>query len=115
VEISNKSDIIRQDRVGQFKRAEDGNKPYAHVDNQKVKSKYDQKERSVYVSDEKAVNMKDKSGAFYPKMFDSDAGMKFDMNKLGKISKEDKLSEQYDKTGKTKNIYKQGESIDKLI
>jgi hypothetical protein len=115
MEISNKGDIIRQDRVGQFRRPEDGKKPYAHVDNQKVKSKYDQKERSVYVSDEKAVNMKDKAGTFYPKIFDSDAGMKFNAQKLGKVSKEESAFPQYDENGKAQKVPEQGNSIDQLI
>ena len=47
MKINNSTDYIRQQNLGQFRIPEDGKWPFVHMNDQKVDSKDDQKERSV--------------------------------------------------------------------
>lgn len=98
------TDAIRQHQPGQFRRTEDGSKPYAHVNGKKLLSKEDQKKSAFYVNNKNVVTLKKGTGSRFPKLFDSDAGLKVSTEKLSKVKKEEKGYPQYDKTGKTQVI-----------
>lgn len=99
--ITGTTSYIRQQQFGQFRRAEDSTGPYVRVNNQKLESTKDQNERSIYVDNEKFVTFKKdvtESGA--AKLFDSDVGLKPNIERFDETKKEEKTPVQYDKTGK---------------
>ena len=112
--ITNPIDYIRQQQFGRFRRPEDGTEPYTHVNDQKLGSLKGQDERSIYVNNEKIITFeKDLAGSGFPKLFDSNAGLKLEIGKIGETKKEDKLQVQYDKTGKEQKLtYKQESVVD---
>lgn len=111
--ITRTDDYIRQQQAGRFSRPEDGKGPFAHVNDQKLDSIKGQKERSVYVNNEKAVTwQKELTESDFPKLFDSDAGAKSNAKKIGEAKKEEKPLQQYDKTEKTQTGAKQERLVD---
>lgn len=101
INITDTIDYIRQQQTGQFRRPEDSKKPFAYVNNQKLVSAKDQTERSVYINNKKiTTRKKGLAKSDFPKLFDSDAGARVNIEKTGKTDKEEKALMQYDKTGK---------------
>ena len=85
------------------------------MNDQKVDSKDDQKERSVYIKNEKVVNVEKEMGSIYPKLFDYNTGLKYETEKKSAAKKGEKIQQQYDKTGKIQTLDKEEETlIDKL-
>ena len=115
MKINNSTDYVRQQNLGQFRVPEDGKWPFVRMNDQKVASKDDQKVRSVYVKNEKVVNVEKEMGSIYPNLFDYDTGLKYEIEKKSAAKKEEKIQQQYDKTGKTQILNKGEETlIDKL-
>lgn len=98
----NPTDSIRQHHLGQFRRPEDGNQPYAHVNSQKLESKEEQYKSTVYVNNNNVVSLEKRIASNSHKIFDSDAGLKASIKKLSKTSRDEKADIGYDKTGKAK-------------
>ncbi len=95
------SDYIRQQQAGQFRRAADSKKPFVYVNNQNLVSTKDQTERSVYIKTKKITTRENglaKSG--FPRLFDSDPGIKVSAGKISKTDEEKKPLVHYNKTGK---------------
>lgn len=101
-----RTDYIRQQYAGHFKRPEDGKEPYAHVNEQKLDSTWEQEERSVYVDNNRTLTFKiGPAGSDFPDLLDSDAGVKVDSEKTGyaRNREADQLHYQYDRNGKSQN------------
>jgi len=105
---------IRQQQPGQFRRPEDGKEPYAHVTDQKLESTPDQTTCSIYINNEKLATMEQGIGSDFPKIFDSNAGLKFNTQKISTTGKEEKLYEQYDQNGKTQVTTQKQSFFDKM-
>ncbi len=101
--ISPTSKYIRQQQAGYFRRPEDGKQPYAHVNETKLESAKEQKSRSVYVKNERVVSFeKEVSNADFPKLFDSDAGIRFNTERIAETKNKETPPKEYDKTAKGK-------------
>ena len=110
--ISPTSKYIRQQQAGYFRRPEDGQQPYAYVNETKLGSAKEQKSRSVYVKNEKVVSFqKEVSKADFPKLFDSDVGMKFNTERISETKNKETSPEEYDKTAKRKTPKKEDQLI----
>ena len=92
---------IRQHQPGQFMRPEDGKRPYAHINDQKLESKREQYKSAVYVNNKNVVSLEKEIASNSLKIFDSDVGLKVSTEKLSETKTEKRLDLQYDKTGKT--------------
>ena len=91
MKINNSSDYIRQAQVGQFKRPEDGKEPFVRVKGQKLESTNDQKTRSIYVDQEKLLTFKKEVGSNSLNLFDFNAGLKYETEKISGTTKGEKL------------------------
>jgi hypothetical protein len=114
MEITDTSNYIRQQQPGQFRSPEDGKEPFAHVNDQKLDSTEEQKRCSIYIDDKKVVTFEKDKRAYFPKLFDFDAGVKFNTETTSNSNKDEKFSPQYDKTGKGQIIAKQESFVDRL-
>ena len=114
MEITDTSNYIRQHQPGQFRRPEDGKEPFAYVNDQKLDSTEEQKKCSVYIDNKNVIALEKDIRAYFPKLFDFDAGVKFNTETTNDTNKEEKLSPHYDKTGKTQIITKQESFVDQL-
>ncbi len=109
-------DSIRQPQPGQFRRPQDGKRPYAHVKGQKVDSKEEREKSSVYVNNKSVTTFKNGIGSDFSNLFDTDAGLKLTNKRLNGTNCEKKLDQQYDKTGKTSiSAAKEDRLIDQWI
>jgi len=97
--INHSLDTIRQQEPGQFKIPENGKEPFVHVSDQKLDSINEAKERSVYINNENIASLNGDSRSDFPTLFDYDAGLKFNTRKMSETHREEKLSQQYNKTG----------------
>jgi|GEM_PF-2535433 len=107
------SDHIRQQQAGQFRRPDDGQEPFVRVKDQRLESAKDQKTRSVFVNNESVISFE--RGILesdFPKIFDSDAGMKFNAEKIRETEKEEKPQEQYDKDEQPQTVTSQENIVD---
>jgi len=115
MKITDALDYIRQQQPGQFRSPKDGKEPFAHVGGQKLISRWEQEERSAYVKNEKVVAWrKDIIESLFPKLFDSDAGIKVDTQKTDETRNDEKRRLQYDKTGKAQVETKKNTLVDQL-
>lgn len=114
MEITDTGNYIRQQNPGQFRRPEDGKEPFAHVNGQKLDSTNEQKECTVYIDNEEVVALEKEIGSYsyVPKLFDLDAGVKFNTEKIDGANKEGKIQRQYDKIEKVQVTTKQEGFID---
>ncbi len=113
MKITDPVGYIRQQHPGQFTRPEDGKEPFAHVGGQKLTSRWDQEERSAYVNNEKVVTWQGEiTESLFPKLFDSNAGIKVDAEKTDETENDEKHQLQYDKTGKAQIQTKQNTLVD---
>jgi hypothetical protein len=111
--ITDTSDHIRQQQAGQFRRPGDGQGPFIRVNDQRLESAKDQRTRSVFVNNESVVSFE--RGILesdFPKIFDCDAGMKFNAERIRETEKEEKPQEQYDKDGQSQTVTKQENIVD---
>ncbi len=111
MDITTNTEIIRQQEPGQFRRPEDGEKPYAHAGDEKVKSVEETKHSSVYVGDEKTQEIEKSSD--FPKLFDADSGLniKVETSKSGETESKDEAPAQYDKNGKSVSMTKEETNV----
>ena len=112
MEITDTSNHIRQRQPGQFRRPEDGKEPFAHVNDKKLESPEEKKKCSVYIDSENVVTFEEDIRVSLPKLFDFDAGVKFNTETTNDTNKKEKLSPQYDKTGKAEIMSKQESLVD---
>ncbi|MBN1841796.1 MAG: hypothetical protein JW883_05880 [Deltaproteobacteria bacterium] len=111
--ITDTSDHIRQQQAGQFRRPGDGREPFIRVNDQRLESARDQKTRSVFVNNESVVSFgRGILQSAFPKLFDSDAGMKFNAERIRETEKEEKPQEQYDKDGQPQTVTSQKNIVD---
>lgn len=100
--ITDTFDHIRQQQAGQFRRPGDGQEPFIRVNDQRLESAKDQKTPSVFVNNESVVSFeKGILESDFPKIFDSDAGMKFNAERIRETEKEEKHQERYDRQQQT--------------
>ena len=114
MKITETASNIRQQQPGQFSRPEDGKAPFAHVNDQKLVTIKEQQAYSVYVSNEKLVALDRVIESDFPKLFDFDTGIKYNIENTNDTKEEEKFKPQYDKTGKTEIIVKQEGFVDQL-
>lgn len=114
MEITDTSNYIRQQQPGQSRRSEDGKEPFVHVKEKKLESPEEKKKCSVYIDSENVVTFEKDIRASLPKLFDFDAGVKFNTETTSDTNKKEKLSPQYDKTGKAQIMSKQESLVDQL-
>lgn len=114
MKINDTTGHIRQAQVGQFRIPEDGKEPFVRVKGQKLESTNDQKNRSVYVNQEKLLTFKKAVGSNSLNLFDFNAGLEYKTERISGVKKGEKLQEQYNKKGKEINTTKQETLIDKL-
>jgi hypothetical protein len=111
--IADISDHIRQQQAGQFRRPEDGQEPFIRVNDQRLENTKDQEACSVFVNNEGVVTFeKEILESDFPKIFDSDTGIKLSAERVREAEKEEKLREQYDKNGKSQTVAKQEKIVD---
>ena len=115
MKISHTTEYIRQQQLGQFRRPEDGKKPFTHVNDQKLDSIKERKESSVYIDNKNIQTLEKGLGSSSPKLFDYDPGMKFNIEKSNEISKEEKISKQYDNTGKEEEVNEKESLVDQWV
>ena len=104
MDIKDTTDYIRQQQFGEFRRAEDGKNPYAHANGRKLGSTKEQEQSSFYIVKEKVAALKKYKDKDFPKLFDTDPGMKFETKKLDVTSEEKEPLKQYDKSGKEQSV-----------
>ncbi len=110
------TDPIRQQLLGQFRIPEDGNRPYTHVNGEKLTSKEDQKKSVVYVNNESVALLENGLKSSSPKLFDSAVGIKETKEPLNDFKKDEKPELKYDKTGKKQTEKSKEESrIDQWV
>ena len=114
MKITDNSNYIRQQLPGQFSVPEDGNEPFAHVNDQKLDSAKELKEGSVYIDNERVVTLDKDLRSDFPKLFDYELGLKIDTKKVSETDKEENFQQQYDKTGKTQTLNKPEGFVDQL-
>ena len=114
MKITDTNDYIRQQQIGQFTRLQDPNDPFVYVNNQKLDSTEEKEKSSIYINNENVVTLEKEKSSNFPKLFDFDAGMKFNTKKISKSNNEEKPNLQYDKTAKTQIGSKQERLIDQF-
>ena len=112
MKITDTTDYIRQQQIGQFRRLQDPNDPFVYVNNQRLDSTEEKEKSSIYINNENVVTLEKEKSSNFPKLFDFDAGMKFNTKKISKSNKEEKPDLQYDKTAKEQDLGEQGSLID---
>ena len=114
MKVHNSINHIRQQQPGQFRRPEDGQRPFTHVREEKLKSAKDKKGYSVYSNNEKLFTLK-KDNSPLRNLFDYDAGLKLKTDNNIDAHREEKSEQQYDNTGKALSQDKQERLLDKFI
>jgi len=84
------------------------------VNDQKLESPDEKKKCSIYIDSDNVVTFEKNIRASLPKLFDFDAGVKFNTEASNETNKKEKLSPQYDKSGKAEIITKQESLVDQL-
>lgn len=112
MKITNTTDYIRQQHLGQFRRPEDAQGPFAYVKDQRLESTKEQKESSVYINNENVGTLEKEERSNSPKLFDFDAAVKFSTQKTSETNKQEKLHQKYDKTAKAQVVTKQESLVD---
>ena len=115
MKITNSTDYIRQQEPGQFRRAGDGKKPFTRVNDQRVKNLKDRKESSVYIANKNIQTLEKGIGRSFPKLFDYNPGMKFDIEKTSKIIKDKEPHKKYDYIRKDEEVNKKENFVDKWV
>ena len=114
MEITDTNNYIRQYQPGQFRSPEDGKEPFVHVNDKKLESTDEKKKCSVYINSENVVTFDKDIRAYFPKLFDFNARVKYNTETTSNSNKAKKFSPQYDKTGKAQIIAKQESFVDRL-
>ena len=111
MDIKTNTEIIRQQEPGKFRRPEDGNKPYTHTGDEKIESVEETRHSSVYVGDEKALEIEKSSD--FPKLFDADSGLELKVDSRGseKAASKEEAPTQYDRNGKSVSMIKEETNV----
>jgi len=109
MKIDGNTDQIRQSALGQFRSPEDGERPYVHVKDQRVDG------AAVYANDQNTGALESGMELNKESLFDTDAGMKLDLEKSKVKDQEEDTTPQYNETGNTQNASNKGLTIDQLI
>lgn len=108
---NNTNNYIRQQHYGQFKLPENGTGPYIHANGHKLDNTLEQENVSIYVENETVFSSEKGLKPDFPKLFDSDAGTKFETVAAKKSEKEGKNSQKYETTGNERPVNKQNSII----
>ncbi len=112
MKITDTTDYIRQQQIGQFRSPQNPNDLFVYANNQRLNTTEEDKENSIYIENENFSTLQKQESANLLKLFDYDAGMKINIAKTSKTNKEEKPNPQYDKTAKEQNVGEQGSLID---
>lgn len=112
MKITDTNDYIRQQQIGQFKSPQNPNDLFVYANNQTLNTTEEKEKSSIYINNENVVTLEKEKSSNFPKLFDFDAGVKFNTKKISKSNKEEKPHLQYDKTAKTQVVSEQESSID---
>lgn len=112
MKITNNASYIKQQQPGQFKRADDGAGPYAHVNDRKLASTKEQKGWGVYISNDDLVAIEKATESDFPKLFDVADGIQLTSEKSLPNQKYESIQKGYDNTGKSQIPAKQQRLID---
>ena len=106
---------IRQQQYGQFKLPANGKGPYVHVNGQKLDHTLEQAKVSIYVENETVLRSERGLKSDFPKLFDSDAGVKFETIKAKKLQNEEKGYQEYESIGSERPVTKQDSIINEWV
>jgi len=112
---NNTNNYIRQQQYGQFKLPENGKGPYVHANGQKLDNTLEQKNVSIYVENEAVFSSEKGLKSDFPKLFDSDAGAKFETVEAKKSEKKEKSYQEYENTGNEPPVNKQDSIISEWV
>ena len=110
MKISGTTGSIRQKQPGKFRRLEDGNKPFTHVNGQKLKSRADQEKSAAYVNNKRITTLQKGLGLATLKLFDSNAGLEINNMKRSEAKKGENLDQEYSAKGKRQSKTTQKEN-----
>jgi hypothetical protein len=108
MKISN--NYVRQQQFGQFRLPEDGKGPFVHANGQKLDNTLEQKNVSIYVENETVFSSEKGLKSDFPKLFDSDAGVKFE-----KPQNEKESYQEYENTGNERPVNKPDSIINEWV
>ena len=109
---NNTNNHIRQHHYGQFNLPENGKGPYVHANGQKLDNTLEQANISIYVENKTVFSSEKGLKSDFPKLFDSDAGVRFETIEA---KKEEKSYREYAKTGNERPVNKQDSIINELV
>ncbi len=109
---NNTISYIRQQHNGQFRLPENGKGPYVHVSGQKLDNTLEQENVSIYVENEAVFSSEKGLKPDFPKLFDSDAGAKFE---TVETKKSEKSYQGYENTGNERPVNKQDSIISEWV
>lgn len=113
--VSNTTDFIRQQQIGQFRRPDDGKGPFLYTAEKKLDQE-EWKESSLYVSDKVVATFKNDMKADSRTLFDSHIGIEIGSTGITSESKtEEGFSSHYDKAAKTQTMVERGILIDQIV
>jgi hypothetical protein len=112
---NNTNNYIRQQQYGQFKLPENGTGPYVHANGQKLENTLEQKNVSFYVENETVFSSAKGLKSNFPKLFDSNAGAKFETIEAKKLQNEKKSYQGYENTGNDQPANKQDSIINEWV
>jgi len=112
MKTTNNASYIKQQQPGEFKRANDGAGPYAHVNDRKLGSTREQKAWAVYISNDNLVAIEKAAESDFPKLFDVADGIHLTAEKSLPNQKYESIQKDYDNTAKSQIPAKQQWLID---
>ena len=113
--VSNTTDFIRQQQIGQFRQSDDGKGPFLYTAGKKLDKK-EWKESSLYVSDKVVATFTNDMKADSRKLFDSHIGIEIRSTGITSESKkEEGFPSHYDKAAKTQTMAERGILIDQIV
>jgi hypothetical protein len=112
---NNTNSYIRQQQNGQFRLPENGKGPYVHANGQKLDNTLEQKNVSIYVENETVFSSEKGLKSDFPKLFDSDAGVKFETIEAKKPQNKGESYQGYENTGNERPANKQDSIINEWV
>jgi hypothetical protein len=115
MKTSNNTNYIRQQQFGQFRLPENGKGPFVHANGQKLDNTLEQKNVSIYVENETVFSSEKGLKSDFPKLFDSNAGAKFETIEAKKPQNEKESYQEYENTGNERPVNKPDSIINEWV
>jgi hypothetical protein len=112
MKITDTTDYIRQQQIGEFRSPQNPNDLFVYAINERLNTTEENKEYSIYIENENFATLRKQESANSLKLFDYDVGVKINTEKTSKTNKEENPNPQYDKTAKEQDVGEQGSLID---